>query len=129
MKAKLIEYLVCSHCKGTLKCKIYREDKNLPWPEIIEVDYSFDQSNNIFEVLKSLEAAILTAIVLVMITIIAVLGIGPALLVGFGIPITFTISFLIINLLGMTINIMVLFGLVLTVGMLVDLLPISTIGD
>ncbi|MDG2186764.1 MAG: efflux RND transporter permease subunit [Hyphomicrobiales bacterium] len=90
------------------------------WPEIIEVDYSFDQSNNIFEVLKSLEAAILTAIVLVMITIIAVLGIGPALLVGFGIPITFTISFLIINLLGMTINIMVLFGLVLTVGMLVD---------
>ena len=87
------------------------------WPDVIEVDYSFDQSTNIFEVLKSLEAAILTAVVLVMITVIAV---GPALLVGIGIPITFTISFLIVNLLGMTVNIMVLFGLVLTVGMLVD---------
>ena len=90
------------------------------WPDVIEVDYSFDQSTNIFEVLKSLEAAILTAVVLVMITVIAVLGVGPALLVGIGIPITFTISFLIVNLLGMTVNIMVLFGLVLTVGMLVD---------
>ena len=90
------------------------------WPDVIEVDYSFDQSTNIFEVLKSLEAAILTAVVLVMITVIAVLGIGPALLVGIGIPITFMVSFLIINLLGMTVNIMVLFGLVLTVGMLVD---------
>ncbi len=90
------------------------------WPDVIDVDYSFDQSTNIFEVLKSLEAAILTAVVLVMITVIAVLGVGPALLVGIGIPITFTISFLIINLLGMTVNIMVLFGLVLTVGMLVD---------
>ncbi|MEL0184691.1 MAG: efflux RND transporter permease subunit, partial [Hyphomicrobiales bacterium] len=90
------------------------------WPDIIKVDYSFDQSTNIFEVLKSLEAAILTAVVLVMITIIAVLGIGPAILVGLSIPITFMISFLVINLLGMTVNIMVLFGLVLTVGMLVD---------
>ena len=96
------------------------DDYTKDWPDVIEVDYSFDQSTNIFEVLKSLEAAILTAIVLVMITVIAVLGVGPALLVGIGIPITFTISFLIINLLGMTVNIMVLFGLVLTVGMLVD---------
>ncbi len=96
------------------------DDYTKDWPDVIEVDYSFDQSTNIFEVLKSLEAAILTAVVLVMITVIAVLGVGPALLVGIGIPITFTISFLIINLLGMTVNIMVLFGLVLTVGMLVD---------
>ena len=96
------------------------DDYTKNWPDVIEVDYSFDQSTNIFEVLKSLEAAILTAVVLVMITVIAVLGVGPALLVGIGIPITFTVSFLIINLLGMTVNIMVLFGLVLTVGMLVD---------
>ncbi|MAU56653.1 MAG: efflux RND transporter permease subunit [Hyphomicrobiales bacterium] len=96
------------------------DDYTKDWPDVIEVDYSFDQSTNIFEVLKSLEAAILTAVVLVMITVIAVLGVGPALLVGIGIPITFTISFLVINLLGMTVNIMVLFGLVLTVGMLVD---------
>ena len=96
------------------------DDYTKDWPDVIEVDYSFDQSTNIFEVLKSLEAAILTAVVLVMITVIAVLGVGPALLVGIGIPITFTVSFLIINLLGMTVNIMVLFGLVLTVGMLVD---------
>ena len=47
------------------------------WPDVIEVDYSFDQSTNIFEVLKSLEAAILTAVVLVMITVIAVLESVP----------------------------------------------------
>jgi len=102
------------------KVKNAVDNFTMDWPDVIEVDFSFDQSKNIFEVLKSLEAAILTAIILVMITIISVLGIGPALLVGLGIPITFTISFLIINLLGMTVNIMVLFGLVLTVGMLVD---------
>tara|TARA_Y100000590_G_scaffold458649_2_gene613815 strand:+ start:4015 stop:7122 length:3108 start_codon:yes stop_codon:yes gene_type:complete len=90
------------------------------WPKVIKVDYSFDQSKNIFQVLDSLQSAILTAIVLVMITIISVLGIGSAMLVGLGIPITFIVSFLIINLLGMTVNIMVLFGLVITVGMLVD---------
>lgn len=90
------------------------------WPEAIDVDFTLDQSRNIFEVIRSLQSAILTAIALVMIIVIAALGFRSALLVGFAIPTSFMVGFLFVGLLGMTINIMVMFGMVLTVGMLVD---------
>lgn len=90
------------------------------WPESIEVDFVLDQSGFIYEVLGSLEASILTAIFLVMIVIVATLGIKSSLLVGFSIPLSFMVGFLILGLTGYTVNIMVMFGLVLTVGLLVD---------
>ncbi|MBI1385202.1 MAG: AcrB/AcrD/AcrF family protein [Rhizobiales bacterium] len=90
------------------------------WPKTIEVDLALDQSKFIFEVLGSLEAAILTAIALVMIVVVAALGLRSALLVGFAIPASFMIGFLIIGLTGMTVNMMLMFGMVLTVGILVD---------
>ncbi len=90
------------------------------WPQSIHVDFTLDQSTNIFEVIGSLQSAILTAIALVMVIVIAALGMRSALLVGLAIPTSFMIGFLIIGLLGMTVNTMVMFGLVLTVGMLVD---------
>ncbi|MBZ0218521.1 MAG: efflux RND transporter permease subunit [Fimbriimonadaceae bacterium] len=90
------------------------------WPDTINVDFTLDQSKHIFEVIGSLQSAILTAIALVMVIVIAALGMRSALLVGLAIPASFMIGFLIVGLLGMTVNIMVMFGLVLTVGMLVD---------
>ncbi|MFV2092120.1 MAG: efflux RND transporter permease subunit, partial [Hyphomicrobiales bacterium] len=86
----------------------------------IEVGFTLDQSEFIFEVLGSLQSAILTAIALVMIIVVAALGMRSALLVGIAIPTSFMIGFLLVGLLGMTVNMMVMFGLVLTVGMLVD---------
>ena len=68
----------------------------------------------------SLQSSILTAIFLVMILVIWALGPKSALLVGISIPTSFMIGFLILSALGMTVNTMVMFGLVLTVGMLVD---------
>ena len=90
------------------------------WPGTIKVDFALDQSKFIFEVLGSLEAAILTAIALVMIIVVGALGLRSALLVGFAIPASFMIGFLIIGLAGMTVNMMLMFGMVITVGILVD---------
>ncbi|WP_099866319.1 efflux RND transporter permease subunit [Pararhizobium haloflavum] len=90
------------------------------WPETVKVDYLLDQSSFIYEVLGSLESSILTAIVLVMICVVASLGIRSGLLVGLAIPTSFMIAFMIVGALGMVANMMVMFGLVLTVGMLVD---------
>ena len=96
------------------------EEFSKDWPEAIKIDFVLDQSNFIFEVLGSLEASILTAIFLVMIVVVATLGIKSSLLVGFSIPLSFMVGFLILSLSGYTVNIMVMFGLVLTVGLLVD---------
>ncbi len=90
------------------------------WPNAIEIDYVLDQSGFIYEVLGSLETSIITAILLVMIVVVATLGIKSSLLVGFSIPLSFLVGFLILNIIGYTVNIMVMFGLVLTVGLLVD---------
>lgn len=90
------------------------------WPDTIKVNYLIDQSSFIFEVLGSLQSSILTAISLVMIVVIGFLGFRSGLLVGLAIPTSFMVGFLILSFLGMTVNMMVMFGLVLTVGMLVD---------
>jgi len=90
------------------------------WPQTISVGFTLDQSEFISEVQGSLQSSILTAIALVMIVVVAALGMRSAILIGLAIPTSFLIGFLIVGLLGMTVNMMVMFGLVLTVGMLVD---------
>lgn len=90
------------------------------WPATINVDFALDQSKFIFEVLGSLQAAIMTAIILVMIVVVATLGLRSGLLVGVAIPTSFMIGFLLIGLMGLTVNMMLMFGMVLTVGILVD---------
>ncbi|QDG78074.1 efflux RND transporter permease subunit [Labrenzia sp. PHM005] len=96
------------------------DEASKDWPETVQVDYMLDMSSNIFEVLGSLQSSIMTAIFLVMILVLAALGLRSALLVGLAIPTSFMVGFLILSGLGYTVNIMVMFGLVLTVGMLVD---------
>ncbi|MBL4892355.1 MAG: efflux RND transporter permease subunit [Rhizobiaceae bacterium] len=90
------------------------------WPSTVKINFLVDQSNFIFEVLGSLQASILTAIALVMIIVVGSLGVRSGLLVGLAIPTSFMVGFLILSSLGMTVNMMVMFGMVLTVGMLVD---------
>ena len=90
------------------------------WSENIKVDYALDRSVFIFEVIGSLQSAIMTAIALVMIVVVAALGTRSALFVGLAIPTSFMIGFLLIGLLGMTVNMMLMFGMVITVGILVD---------
>ncbi len=94
------------------------------WPEelrtSINVDFSMDTSSEVSSMVSQLEASVLTAIALVMIVVLSALGIRSALLVGFAIPTSFLLCFAILSVFGMTITNIVMFGLILAVGMLVD---------
>lgn len=90
------------------------------WPENVVVTYSQDRSEDIRNMLQDLQNNIISAIILVMIVVISALGVRTAGLVGLSIPGSFLIGILYMYLFGLTINIVVLFGLILAVGMLVD---------
>jgi len=86
----------------------------------IKTSVMIDQAKPAQDMLGSLQSAVLTAVALVMIVTIAMLGIRPALMIGLAIPTSFMMAFFFLQLIGMTVNMMIMFGLVLTVGMLVD---------
>ena len=94
------------------------------WPDelraTVSVGTSGDQSRTVASMVKQLEGSVLTAIALVMIVMLAALGIRPALLVGFAIPTSFLLCFALLAVMGVTVSNMVMFGLILAVGMLVD---------
>ncbi|GLQ34727.1 hypothetical protein GCM10007939_10100 [Amylibacter marinus] len=94
------------------------------WPDelknAITINYSSDQSRQVGDMVSQLEGSVLTAIALVMIVVLAALGVRSALLVGFAIPTSFLLAFAIMGATGITISNMVMFGLILAVGMLVD---------
>lgn len=90
------------------------------WPEAIRIAYLQNQAEDIETLLGDLENNVIAAIVLVMLTTILALGLRGSLLVAIAIPGSFLAGILAINLLGITLNIVVLFGLILVIGMLVD---------
>ncbi len=90
------------------------------WPSAMHIDYALDQSNTIKDVLQSLEDGVILAIILVMVLVVASLGLRSGILVGISIPTSFLIGFLVIAMMGYTVNIMIMFGLILSVGILVD---------
>ena len=100
------------------------EEVRNSWPEevqrAISVGVSNDQSRNVASMVSQLEGSVLTAIFLVMIVVLGALGIRPALLVGFAIPTSFLLCFVLLGLMDITISNIVMFGLILAVGMLVD---------
>ena len=94
------------------------------WPEelraAVRIGTSNDQSRVVASMVGQLEGSVLTAIALVMIVVLASLGSRAALLVGFAIPTSFLLCFVLLALMGVTISNIVMFGLILAVGMLVD---------
>ena len=90
------------------------------WPNNLLVKYTWDESKDVKIMLNDLQNNILSAILLVVIVIIAILGARTALLVGISIPGSFLTGLLMLALSGLTINIVVLFSLIMAVGMLVD---------
>ena len=90
------------------------------WPPTIKVGYTFDASDFIGRMLSVLVSGLLMATLLVTLVVVASLGIRQGLMIGAAIPICFLLTFLVLTALGMTLNTMVLFGLVLAVGILVD---------
>ncbi|MGR3659691.1 MAG: efflux RND transporter permease subunit [Paracoccaceae bacterium] len=100
------------------------EKERLLWPaelqKAISVGTSNDLSTGVKSMVNQLEGAVLTAIALVMIVVLASLGARSALLVGFAIPTSFLLCFILLGIMGITISNIVMFGLILAVGMLVD---------
>ena len=100
------------------------EEARAEWPAelrtAVEVGTSNDQSRVVGSMVEQLQGSVLTAIALVMIVVLASLGMRPALLVGFAIPTSFLLCFALLAMMGITISNIVMFGLILAVGMLVD---------
>jgi multidrug efflux pump len=94
------------------------------WPEplqqAVDVNFSMDESARVTDMVDQLESSVLTAVMLVMIVVLATLGLRSAILVGIAIPCSFLLSFGLMAALGMSVNNMTMFGLILAVGMLVD---------
>lgn len=86
----------------------------------IDIDFFFDMSENASKQVNELSGNILTAMALVLTLVVATLGVRSGLLVGFGIPFSLLGAIIIINLLGYSFNFMVMFGLLLALGMLID---------
>ena len=96
------------------------EEERAYWPAEIDIVASRDKSKDVNDMLTELQNNVLAAVLLVFIVIIGILGIRSALLVGVAIPGSFLMGILIIGSFGITINMMVLFALIMAVGMLVD---------
>ncbi|MCR8915129.1 efflux RND transporter permease subunit [Marinobacter panjinensis] len=113
---------------GQVKALIEAAGSELP--EELEVRYIMDQSGEVRDILSDLLNNVLTAIVLVIILIIAAMGPRSALLVGLTIPGAFLTGILVIWGMGLTLNIVVLFSLILVAGMLVDgAIVVSELAD
>jgi len=90
------------------------------WPAGVEATILADASKDIRQMVADLENNILSGLVLVVVVLMFVLGFRTALFVGLSIPFSMLITFVAIQLSGTTMNMIVLFSLVLAVGMLVD---------
>ncbi len=90
------------------------------WPPNLNVGIHQDQSKQTKSMLRDLQNNVLSGVVLVMIVITAALGIRSSILVGLAIPGSFLTGILVIYSMGYTMNVIVLFSLILVVGMLVD---------
>lgn len=89
-------------------------------PKSITISKTGDQSNNTREMVSNLENSIILGILLVVGVLLFFLGLRNALFVGIAIPLSMFMSFLILDTMGVSLNVMVLFSLVLALGMLVD---------
>ena len=94
--------------------------KEREFPSSINVTISNDQSDITKNLVSDLANNIVFGVILVITVLMFFLGFRNALFVGFAIPMSMLMSFVVIGFLGETINTMVLFGLIMGLGMLVD---------
>jgi multidrug efflux pump len=95
-------------------------DESKSWPSQVKVTFSQDSSKEIRDMLGELENSLITAVLLVLIVIVASLGVRGGLIVGIAVPGSFLVGILMLAGFGISINIVVLFSLIMATGMLVD---------
>ena len=100
--------------------KIVEKSQDIGLPKDLVITISNDQSSMTLNQVSELVNSIIFGILLVVTVLMFFLGFRNALFVGFAIPMSMFMSFMILSALGYTMNTMVLFGLVMGLGMLVD---------
>ncbi len=99
---------------------ILKDAKENYFPSNLFLSKTNDMTNDTKTMVADLENSIILGVILVIVVLLFFLGIRNALFVGIAIPLSMFISFIILSFLGVTLNIMVLFSLVIALGMLVD---------
>jgi len=102
------------------KLKIVVGNLKRQFPADMKLTYTNDQSVMIRSQVSNLENSIVFGVILVVFVLLFFLGLRNALFVGIAIPFSMFLSFILLNSAGVSLNIMVLFSLVLALGMLVD---------
>ena len=100
--------------------EIVERTKENDFPKDLNVTISNDQSTRTINQVNDLVNNIIFGIILVVTVLMFFLGFRNALFVGFAIPMSMFISFMVLEAIGYTLNTMVLFALVMGLGMLVD---------
>ncbi|MGB7841551.1 MAG: efflux RND transporter permease subunit [Salinimicrobium sp.] len=100
--------------------KIVESEKETSLPNDLHITYSNDQSTTTQNMVDDLVNNIIFGVILVVLVLMFFLGFRNALFVGFAIPLSMFLSFIILSSIGFTLNTMVLFALVMGLGMLVD---------
>jgi multidrug efflux pump len=96
------------------------EKEKLNYPGNVTVSYQFNQAPEMVEQIDTLQGNIFTAMFLVLTIVVAAVGLRSGFLVALAIPVSFLFAFIVINALGYSYNFMVMFGLLLALGMLID---------
>ncbi len=100
--------------------QILAQAKKTELPENLDIKITNDQSDMVRKMIKNLENSIIMGMIFVMSILFFFLGTRNAVYVGLAIPTSMLISFVVLNAMGISINMMILFGLILALGMLVD---------
>lgn len=90
------------------------------WPKNVAVGFSQDQTRQIEDFLFTLQNTLIFTLMLVIGVVVYSMGVRPSVLVGLSVPGSFLIGLLLLNAMGYTMNMIVLFSFILAAGMLVD---------
>ena len=90
------------------------------YPESLDITTTADTSRVTKSQVANLENSIISGVILVVLVLLFFLGLRNAFFVGIAIPLSMLMGFLILSLMGVTMNVVVLFALILALGMLVD---------
>lgn len=102
------------------KAKAVTAKHSKTWPKSVEFRFLADQSRDVDIMVSELENNILLALVLVVGVILFFMGVKNSLFVAIAIPLSMLMGLMVFSLIDITLNMVVLFSLVLVLGMLVD---------
>jgi multidrug efflux pump len=95
-------------------------ERSAEWPAGVTYAMTGDQSKDIEIMVAELENSIITALILVVAVLLIFMGVRNSLIVAAAIPLSMLAAFMVLKLLGYTLNMVVLFALIMALGMLVD---------